>query len=233
MRLRFNRMDMIIVATVMLSSAWTAVAQELESKKSFEGILEVQVQNTERVQLYTFTIKNGKIRVEPSDVSDAAQVILIDYPAKRTYVLLPAHEQYVEIPPPTDVGRGQSGLQRTDVSDEILDYNCDQFMVKSPQAELEIWATKEFGMAGTMLTNSGAQSFELPAWETELFAMGYFPMKVIIRDASGYDAGKFEVNSVQKKSVGDFLFRIPRGYEKVERDALDMKPAPAKKKRTR
>ena len=63
--------------------------------------------------------------------------------------------------------------------------------------------------------------------------MGYFPMKVIMRDVSGYDAGKFEVNTVQKKALGDHLFRIPMGYEKVEKDVLELKQAAPKKKRTR
>ena len=70
-------------------------------------------------------------------------------------------------------------------------------------------------------------------WEAELFSKGYFPLKVIIRDVSGYDAGKFEVNTVQKKSLGDYLFRIPMGYEKVERDVLLPQQAVPKKKRIR
>jgi hypothetical protein len=57
-------------------------------------------------------------------------------------------------------------------------------------------------------------------------------MKAIERDASGYEAAKFEVNSVQKKALGDHLFRVPRGYEKVDRDVLTPKQ-PAEKKRTR
>ena len=134
---------------------------------------------------------------------------------------------------PAETARGQSGLQKTDVSDEILGYKCDQFLLKSSQMDVEIWATKELGTSGTMLTTSPAQLMDLPAWQTELYAMGYFPMKAVLRDGSGYDLGKFEVNNVQKKSLGDFLFRIPRGYEKVDKDALETKQAPAKKKRTR
>ena len=108
-----------VVIAALLITAGTAVAQDLETKKSFEGVLEVQVQNTERVQLYTFSLKNGRIRVEPSDVSDAAQVILIDHAAKRTYVLLPASEQYVEITNVGEVARGQTGLQKSELTDQV------------------------------------------------------------------------------------------------------------------
>jgi hypothetical protein len=222
----------IVIATSLLT-ACAAFAQDLETKKSFEGVLEVQVQNTERVQLYTFSLKNGKIRVEPANVTDAAQLVLVDHPAKRTYVLLPAREQYIEITNVSEVGREQTGIQKTELTDEIQGYSCDQFLLKSSEAEVEIWATKEFGTAGTMLTTVTAQSLDAPTWQTELFNMGYFPMKVVMRDASGYDAGKFEVNTVQKKSLGDFLFRIPKGYEKVEKDVLEPKQAAPKKKRTR
>jgi hypothetical protein len=222
-----------VVVAALLITAGTAVAQDLETRKSFEGVLEVQVQNTERVQLYTFSLKNGRIRVEPSDVSDAAQVILIDHAAKRTYVLLPASEQYIEITNAGEVARGQTGLQKSELTDELQGYTCDQFLIKSSQADIEIWATKELGASGTLLTSVNAQSLDVPAWQTELFSMGYFPMKVIMRDASGYDAGKFEVNTVQKKSLGDHLFRIPMGYEKVEKDVLEQKQAAPKKKRTR
>jgi hypothetical protein len=233
MKDRFMFWKSFIIVAALLTTACSAFAQELETKRSFEGVLEVQVQNTERVQLYTFSLKNGRIRVEPSEVSDALQVIIVDHPAKKTYVLLSAREQYVEINHSTDAGRGQNGLQKSDQTDEIQGYSCDQFIIKSPQAEIEVWATKELGTAGTMLTTVNAQALETPPWQTELFAMGYFPMKVIVRDPSGYDAGKFEVNSVQKKSLGDFLFRIPRGYERVDKDVLEVKQAAPKKKRTR
>ena len=230
---RFNCWKTAIVAASLLLAACAAIAQDIETKRSFEGVLEVQVQNTERVQLFTFSLKNGKIRVEPAEVADAAQVLLIDNAAKRTYVLLPAREQYIELPNSGEPGRAQSGLQRTELTDEIQGYTCDQFMLKSSEAEVEIWATKEFGTAGTFLTTVNAQTVDTPAWQNELFAMGYFPMKVVMRDASGYDAGKFEVNTVQKKALGDFLFRIPKGYDKVEKDVLELKQAPPKKKRTR
>jgi len=233
MTARFICWKTTIVIAALLLAACAAVAQDLETKKSFEGVLEVQVQNTERVQLFTFSLKNGKIRVEPADVIDVAQVILIDHPAKKTYVLLPAREQYIEIANAGEAGREQTGIQKTELTDEIQGYTCNQFLLKSSQEEIEIWATKEFGTAGTLLTTITAQSLDTPAWQTELYGMGYFPMKVVMRDASGYDAGKFEVNTVQKKALGDFLFRIPKGYEKVERDVLEPKQAAPKKKITR
>jgi hypothetical protein len=215
----------------MLIAAFAATAQDLETKKTFEGVMEVQVQNTERVQLLTFSVKNGRIRVEPADVADASQVILVDHPAKRLVVLLPPHEQYIEIDLSGEGTRQQSGLQKTELSDEIHGYTCEQYTLKSKQEEVEIWATKELGTAGTLLTTVTAQTLQMPSWQTELFALGYFPLKVVIRDASGYDAAKFEVNSIQKKTLGDFLFRIPKGYEKVEKDVLEpMQPNPKKKR---
>lgn len=233
MTARFVRWKTTIVIAALLLPACSAIAQELETKKSFEGILEVQVQNTERVQIFTYSVKNGRIRIEPADLSDAAQVILVDRPAKKTYVLLPAREQYIEFADAGEAGHESTGLQKTDLTDEIQGYSCDQLLVKSSDAEVEIWATKTFGTAGTMITSVGAQTTDTPTWETELFSKGYFPMKVIMRDASGYDVGKFEVNSVQKKALGEYLFRIPMGYEKAEKDVLVPKQAAPKKKRTR
>jgi hypothetical protein len=233
MKARFICWKTTIVIAALLLTACAAVAQDLETKKTFEGVLEVQAQNTERVQLYTYSVKNGRIRIEPADVSDAPQVILVDHPAKKTYVLLPAREQYIEIANAVDLGHEPTGLQKTGLTDEILGYKCDQLLIKSSDAEVEIWATKEFGTAGTMLTSINAQTSDTPAWEIELFGKGYFPMKVIMRDVSGYDAGKFEVNTVQKKALGDYLFRIPMGYEKVEKDVLVPQQAVPKKKRIR
>ena len=230
---RFICCKTTIAVAALLLPACAAVAQDLETKKSFEGVLEVQVQNTERVQLYTFSIKNCKIRVEPIDVSDAAQVILVDHPVKKTFVLLPTREQYIEIADAAEVGHAQTGLQKTELTDEIQGFTCTQFLLKSSQAEIEVWATKEFGTAGTLLTTVTAQSPDTPAWQTQLFSMGYFPMKVVTRDASGYDTGQFEVNTVQKKTLRDYLFRIPMGYEKVEKAALEPTQAAPKEKRTR
>jgi hypothetical protein len=232
MALRTSCLKAALIVTALLLTTCVTIAQELETKKSFEGVMEVQVQNTERVQLFSFSLKNGRVRVEPADMADAAQVILVDHAARRTMVLLPAREQFVEIPMPAEGTREQSGIQKTDQTDELLGFACDQFMLKSAEQEIEIWATKALGTAGTFLTNATLQTIEIPSWQTELLSLGYFPMKAIERDASGYEAAKFEVNSVQKKALGDHLFRVPRGYEKVDRDVLTPKQ-PAEKKRTR
>lgn len=227
----------IALFTVLLSAALAAIAQDIESKKTFEGIVEMQFKNVERVQLFTFSVKNGRIRVEETGRDDVAPIVLVDHAAKKTFIILPSREEYIEVPIVTEPSESRQSkrkadIQKTELTDDILDYTCDQLIVKSDEKEIEVWATKELGTAGTFLTTITPKSLDPIPWQAEILGRGYFPLKVIERDSDGNEQTQLEVLSIQKKTLGGPLFRVPPGYEKVGRDALQPKQAP-KKKRTR
>jgi hypothetical protein len=131
----------------------------------------------------------------------------------------------VLIPPKGETRQAKVNVQKTDSTMDILDYSCDEFLVTVDSLEFEIWATKGLGTSGTFLT------LQVHEWEAKILDMGYFPMRLVMRNASGDEAARFEVTSMTKKSMSESLFRIPSGFEKVDQEALIPKAVSKKKKR--
>jgi hypothetical protein len=216
-----------ILLTIGLSTL--ASAQEVVEKKSFEGIVGYQIRNLESIESVSLFMKRGRLRIEGTE-HGGGDAILIDYGLKKSFVIVSGREQYIELPIVFTPSKGahvppKVNVQKTDSTDEIEGYTCDQFLATVDTLEYEIWATKEFGTAGSLLTP------QVSEWMWKILDMGYFLMRFITRDATGEESGRFEVTSVLKKSLSEFLFRIPSGYEKIDPDALQSKQAPKKKKR--
>jgi hypothetical protein len=225
---RFNRL-WILAASFIIGTSALAFAQELVEKKSFEGVVGYQIRDNVSIETMTLFTKRGRLRLEGSE-QIGGNSVLVDYGVKKSYVIISGREQYVELPAVYAPPKGtpsvpRVNVQKTDSTEEIEGYGCDQFLVTIDSVEFEIWATKDFGTAGTFL------STQVYDWMWKILDMGYFPMRFIARDASGEESRRFEVTSVVKKPLIDSIFRIPSGYEKIEPEALQPKQPLKKKKR--
>jgi hypothetical protein len=223
----FRRTTHVLSATLLFITL--ASSQELIEKTSFEGVVGFEVRDLQSVESVTLFMKNGRLRLEGTD-RGGDNAILLDYRLKKAFVIISARDQYVELPAvavPSKSGPSKPSVevQKTDLTDEILDYTCDQFLITSDKFTMEVWATKGFGTAGTFLTPQVTES----AWK--ILEMGYFPMRIISKDSTGEESGRIEVASVQKKSLSSSLFRIPSSYEKLDPEALQAKQPPKKRKR--
>lgn len=215
--------------SAILSFFTLASPQELIEKISFEGVVGFEVRDFESVESLTLFMKNGRLRLEGTD-RGGGNTILLDYRLKKGFVIISGRDQYVELPAvavPSKSGPSKPNVnvQKTDLTDEVLDYTCDQFLITADTFTLEVWATKGFGTAGTFL------SPQVNEWQWRILEMGYFPMRIIARDSTGEESSRIEVASVQKKSLTASLFRIPSGYEKVDSEALQPKQPPKKRRR--
>ena len=222
-----RHMKLGILLTICLSTL--ASAQEIVEKKSFEGIIGYQIRDIQSIESTSLFMKRGRLRIEGTG-QGGGNAVLVDYALKKSFIIDSGREQYVEFPVVYTPPKGSRvpskvNVQKTDSTDEIEGYGCDQFLVTVDTLEYEVWATKELGTAGSFLTP------QVSEWMWKILDMGYFPMRFIALDATGEESGRFEVTSVTKKSLSDALFRIPSGYEKIEPEALQPKQLPKKKKR--
>lgn len=204
-------------------------AQELVEKKSFEGVVGYQIRDIQSIESLSLFMKRGRLRIEGTE-QGGGNGFLLDYGLKKSFIIISGREQFVELPVVSVPAKGtyvpaKINVQKTDSTDEIEGYECDQFLVTVDSLEYEIWATKEFGTAGSFLIP------QVSEWMWKILDMGYFPMRFVTRDDTGEESGRFEVTSVTKKSLSESLFHIPSGYEKIEREALQTKQTPKKKNR--
>ncbi len=212
-----------------------ARAQDAGIRNSFEGILHVRYQTVDEVQFIDLSVKRERIRVDAAMAEAGGTFFLVDYAAKKRFVVLPYREQYIELPNP-DVRldprqlKDPVSFEKTESTEEIAGFPCDQLRVKTDQGELEIWATTKFGTPGTLSTNIATMLGEKPQWEKELIRFGYFPLKVILHDGSGDQRVVFEATAIEKKALGESRFLVPSIYERTTVEELVPKPAPKKKK---
>jgi len=165
--------------------------------------------------------------VESADPDDDSPTILVDHAFKKIYILLPQREQYVEIPNDLEASGGlhrePTGLQKTGDTEQIGGYTCDQFLVKTQDGEIEVWATKELGTAGTFRTSIADPMPGSSRWQSEILAQGYFPLVMIERGGDGDELTRFEATSFKKTSLAESLIRVPSGYEKIDISELRSK----------
>ncbi|MEK6754785.1 MAG: DUF4412 domain-containing protein [Bacteroidota bacterium] len=205
--------------------------------KAFEGVLEYKLQTSDRVQIFNYLIKDERVRVEAADREETPPIIIVDYSFKKTFYILPHREQYVELGGLQESAaeqqtEEQAGVERTGETDEIEGFTCDQLLVKTETGEIEIWATKELGTAGTFYTVTNEPPASLTPWQNVILSQGYFPLRTILKNDEGDELTRFEVSSVKKKSLSESLFRHPTDYEKIGIEQLRPKPV-SKKSRTR
>lgn len=219
----------ILASGLFLGTQAFASAQEVLEKKSFEGVVSYEIRDVQSIETMTVFMKRGRLRLEEREQADG-KAVLTDYGLRKSYLIISGREQYIElplvvIPSKQAASPPRINVQKTDSTDTIEDYECDQFLVTVDTLEYEIWATKGLGTAGSFLTE------RVSAWMWKILEMGYFPMRFIARDATGEESERFEVASVTKKSLPESLFRIPSGYEKIDPEALQPKQVPKKGKR--
>jgi hypothetical protein len=199
-------------------------AQFGAAPQAFEGKIEFKVQTIVQVQYYNFLVKDQRIRVDAEDPEEESPTIIIDHAFKKIFILLPRNEQYVELPDDIGASSGThheaTGLQKTDQREKISGYSCDQFLVKTEGGEIEIWATRGLGTAGTFRTSVTDPMPGAIQWQDEILGQGYFPLLVIERDSDGDEQARFEATSFQKESLLDSMFRVPASYEKVDMSVL-------------
>jgi hypothetical protein len=211
------------------------VAQDTVSRSAFEGVLHIRYQTIEEVQFIEMSVKRERIRIDAAMAEPGGTFFIVDYQAKKRYVILPHREQYIELPA-TAVREDARQLKepvnftKTDSSEGVAGYPCDLLLVNTDAGELKIWATKKLGTSGTLSITIAAMIADESPWEKEMIRFGYFPLKVIMDDGSGEQRVVFEATSIDKKALGEARFAVPTGYEKTTVEALTPKTAPQKKK---
>jgi hypothetical protein len=211
-----------LILSLNLGGAFLPVcfAQAGGGRPVFEGKIEFKMLTSEQVQYYDFLVRDKRIRVESVDPDDDSPAIIVDHAMKKLYFVLPQREQYAEMQ--NDLGaagrarREPTGLQKTGETGNISEYLCDQFLVKTKGGEIEIWATKGLGMAGTFRTPIADPLPGSSPWQSEILGQGYFPLITIERNSDGNELTRLEATSFEKKSLNESLFRVPAGYEKID-----------------
>ncbi|MBI4428140.1 MAG: DUF4412 domain-containing protein [Ignavibacteriales bacterium] len=212
----------VTLALCMLFSV--AVAQQ------FEGVIEMQIkgQNQESSMPMKYMVKGDFVRTE-SQTPRGEFAMIMNMKERKMIMLMPQMNSYMErtidsVAPPPE-GSKKPEFTKTGKSEKILGYDCEQYVVKEDNWETEIWAAKGLGtfmrprMGGPMGGGRGGmgRGGQTPAaWEEEIRAKGFFPLRTLTRNAEGKEEARMEVTKIEKKALDASLFKAPEGWQKME-----------------
>jgi hypothetical protein len=191
----------------------------------FEGAIESQIMVPSQVNVMGKTlIKGNMVRTETpiqgfNSATTAYSIVDIDrhqqvkiWPDKKLAVIEPWA-------PKTLRGQKFPDLIKTGMTDKILGYPVEQFVIRVPDGQLiELWSTTELNLARPVLQMYSSGIPQGEGWqEMEYFKRGYFSLRTVHKAANGAVKFQLEVKKVEKKTLASDLFAVPRDYQRTER----------------
>lgn len=218
------------IAAVLLA----AVTPGIGAPKAFEGKVTYQVNTGRGIIHMTYYAKGDRVRTEVTMGEGQSAVMLLDYGKHEQTMLIPAQKMYMvrSLPTPSapaepeetaPAAKFEANLRHTGEYKTILGRKCEKIVVKSGDRVTEVWGAEDMGVirnatiAGPMgRGGSAARS----AWETQLQDHGFFPLRVIARDASGHEVTRMDVTAIDLSPPPDSLFVPPPDYKKFAMPAM-------------
>ena len=159
---------------------------------------------------------------------------IMDYEKMEMVMLMPTEKMYMVTSMKSAVENANSNavqdpkfkFEKTGVTEKILGYTCEKYLMTSSDTNMEMWMTEELGtfmgMGNAMSGGRGArgQPPQAQAWEKAIAGKNLFPMRMVGLDPKGKENFRWETVSVDKKSVPDSEFMPPAGFQKFEMPAM-------------
>lgn len=191
--------------------------------QGFEGSIYFTKSNMMDVTQYAYHVKDDKVRIdEIIEGSDKlVATLLVDLKSGDMTALSHERNLYMKRPSKTEeIGAAGSEVIEGSLKRSIHNMNCSQYRVKNKADDREImyWVTEgDFSFFPKLLSilnrkdNFSTYYMELPDLDHK------FPMmaeeNTLLRDKKGF----LQVDKIEKKKLDDSVFKIPAGFEKVER----------------
>jgi hypothetical protein len=173
-------------------------------------------------------IKGDKFMAE--DVNDVNQPrIVVDTKKKSIFMITDRSREYMQMPtppaPPTVPARPP---QKTGKAEQIAGHPCEQWVEKSGETDMELWASGDMGKLSLPSGTMGVNLISSQNMATFLKNSNMFPFLFVERNKAGREITRLEVLSVEKKNLNDAVFEPPQGYNKMTVPS-DVPPTPAGK----
>ena len=189
----------------------------------------------DKEQAVEYAMKEGLVRMEPQMEEARGTAMIFNWAKQEMIMLMPEQMMYMIMPLRTAAGQpaGQTGnheqkVEKTGKTETILGYLCEQYLATDRGETTEMWVTDKLGnfmgvsgggnpMGGMMGGRGGRQSSSGSGWEQAIKGKeGFFPLRVISRDAKGKETFRLEAKKIEPGPLADSLFAPPDGYQKFD-----------------
>jgi hypothetical protein len=193
--------------------------------QSFEGSIYFTKSNMTEVTQYAYHVKGNMVRIDEMVEGSEALVatLLVNLETETMTALSHERNLYMNRPNKSDVVEKIAGAEIVEgqLQRSIHGMNCAQVRVKNKEADRELmyWVSEDanFGFFPKLLNilkrkdNFSTYYLSIPNLGNKLPLMAQ--ENTLLREKKGF----LQVDKIQKKKLDDSLFKVPAGFEKVER----------------
>lgn len=192
----------------------------------------------------SYALKEGKLRLDfpknqsGRDNGGGSGATIVDFAKREVLILMEmpdresggARKMFMRQPmsQPSEAPPGGSRVEAAPVSEPIATgrteviagYTATEYKVTERNGEVtDLWLAKGFGTFMFPVAQNpmgrGRPANVSPAWEKLVRDGGFFPLRVITRDASGAEKMRLEVTKIEKTPLPDALFTT-EGYTEFQ-----------------
>jgi len=192
------------------------------AQNDFEGKIVMRITDEESTDI-DYYLKKDKMRMEfKSD--EGVMAILFDKKTSKTLMVMPEQKMYMEFPKidftedEESSGNKMPEIKMTGEKKVINGYNCEKWLIKDDEYQVEAWMTDQLG--SYFMMNSPMSGGPENKWQKQLQG-NFFPMFVTVME-NGEKQTTMEVVSADKISLKDDLFNVPSDFQRLNMPNMDM-----------
>ncbi|HEY1955772.1 MAG TPA: DUF4412 domain-containing protein [Polyangiaceae bacterium] len=219
-----RRAVLLFAAVSMLASC---KLRSLQNLVSFEGEIDMSITmslGSLGSSAIKMEMKGDKARMEVA-MGSVSAVSITDASQQKMWTLMPATHQYSEM----DLGaaaaaakarshpKPKTSAHKTGRTDKVAGYDCDVYEIDDPSGALshsEVCLASGLSMLSLGLSGPFAAFAKDDDTWGDLLTHG-FPLRFVMRDASGAQTMTMEATHIERKKIADADFEIPAGYTKL------------------
>lgn len=211
------RIQKILAACLLIVASLGAFAQ------GFEGSIYFTKSNMMDVTQYAYHVKGNMVRIdEMVEGSDKlVATLLVNLETGEMVALSHERNLWMKRPNKDEAEQTSSAeVKEGQLERSIHGMNCSQYRVRDKAADREVmyWVTEgDYGFFPKLLSilqrkdNFSTYYMQIDGLDNKLPLMA--EENTLLREKKGF----LQVDKIEKKKLADSLFKIPEGFEKVER----------------
>jgi hypothetical protein len=162
--------------------------------------------------------KGDKLRFDSKGSDGSATYAIYDPATNKVTMVLEAQKMYTDLDfgkpgaPQANTSPDTASIDKSGKHETIAGIDCENWTAKDPSGKRsEVCIAQGIAFFDMTSVKSGSPS----ALGKELREKKLFPLRSVEYDASGKETSRMEVTKVEKTSIDDSQFSIPKDYKKM------------------
>lgn len=195
---------------------------------AFEGKVFFDMTSGRDTVPIVYSLKGERARFEMLNLPDGTGTLIFDGEKQKGFVLMPEQKMYFSLSyaDAAEVSEkynkaSSATFEDTGETEEILGRKCRKYRIIEKDGTTEISATEGMGKFAAQLGgNPMKRDKSVPAWQKELMAKGYFPLRMVTRNKKGKETMRMQATKIEETSLADSLFTVPADFQEFSMSGL-------------